>query len=327
MAEVTTELPRIDLTSATPGSEAERCVVFEMDRACKEVGFFTLCGHGIPLSVFENAFAGSRAFFELSLEQKNQCRLKEGFTKAVDDYTPYGYSGVLEENAFAFAGKPGLPSDYVEKFSVSRLILNDHEPLPFRQDAAGAELRAALKTYFLACESVTNRLAELFSVALDLPRDFLIQRTCHSTDVLRSHRYPNFSDALANDQGMGEHTDGSLITMLAQTGPGIQVKHRSGGWITPVLPGLDTFIVNMGDLMARWSNDTYVSTPHRVVLGQERQSIAFFKVANDDAAIECFPKFCRDNPAKYEPVVYKAFVLQKMNALFRREGGDVGARS
>ncbi|HEX7941234.1 MAG TPA: 2-oxoglutarate and iron-dependent oxygenase domain-containing protein [Gemmatimonadaceae bacterium] len=322
-----TELPRIDLTSATAGSDAERRAAFEIDRACKEVGFFTLCGHGIPRSVLENAFARSRVFFDRPLEQKNQCRLEEGFTKAADDYTPYGYSGMLEENAFAYTGKHGLPSDYVEKFSVGRLISNDHEPLPFPPDAAGAELRAALKTYFLACESVTNRLAELFSIALDLPRDFLTQRTCNSTDSLRSQRYPDFSDSLANDQGMGEHTDGTLITVLAQTGPGIQVKDRSGGWITPVLHGLDTFIVNIGDLMARWSNDTYVSTPHRVVLGKERQSIVFFKLANDDAIIECFPKFCRDAPVKYEPVLYKAFSLEKMNALFGRDGSDFDARS
>jgi len=125
----------------------------------------------------------------------------------VDDHTPYGYSGLLEENAFAYTGKRGLPSDYVEKFSVGRLISSDHEPLPFRPDAAGAELRAALKTYFLACESVTNRLAELLSVALDLPRDFLTRRTGSATDSLRSLRYPAYSDALANDQGMGEHTE------------------------------------------------------------------------------------------------------------------------
>jgi isopenicillin N synthase-like dioxygenase len=322
-----TELPRIDLASATPGSDAERRVAFAIDRACKEIGFFTLSGHGIPLSVFENAFARSRVFFELPLPHKHQCRLTEGFTKAADDYTPYGYSGVLEENAFAYTGKRGLPSDYVEKFSVGRLILDDHEPLPFRSDAAGAELRAALRTYFLACDSVTSRLAELFCVALDLPRDFLLQRICRSTDSLRSQLYPRKSDALANDQGMGEHTDGTLFTILAQTGPGIQVKGRSGGWITPTLPSLDSFLVNIGDLMARWSNDTYVSTPHRVVLGSERQSIVFFKLANDDATIECFPTFCRDTPAKYQPIVYKAFSLQKMNALFGRDGADREARS
>jgi isopenicillin N synthase-like dioxygenase len=91
-------------------------------------------------------------------------------------------------------------------------------------------------------------------------------------------------------------------------------------WSSDVCSSDLAFIVNIGDLMARWSNDTYVSTPHRVVLGKERQSIVFFKLANDDAVIECFPKFCRETPVKYEPVVYKAFSLQKMNALFGRAG-------
>jgi isopenicillin N synthase-like dioxygenase len=319
-----TELPRIDLSDAAPGSDAERRAAFELDRACREVGFFTLCGHGISPAIFEDAFVRSRAFFALPYEQKDRCRLPEGFTRAADDYTPYGYSGMLEENAFAYTGKRGLPSDYVEKLSVGRLILDDGKPLPLPPDAAGAALRAALKAYFVACEVVTARLAELFSIALDLPRDFLTRRTASSTDSLRSQLYPDLSDALANDQGMGEHTDGTLLTMLAQTGPGIQVRDRGGGWITPILPAQGTLLVNIGDLMARWSNDTYVSTPHRVVLGTERQSIVFFKLADDDTVIECFPKFCRDAPAKYAPVVYKDFSLQKMNALFGRAGAGTG---
>lgn len=318
------DLPRLDLSGAAPGSDAERRAALELDRICRDVGFFTLVGHGIPEATFADAFARSRAFFARPHAEKDRCRLAEGKTRGADDYTPYGYSGLLEENAFAYTGKRGLPSDYVEKLSVGRLIADDAEPLPLPRDAAGAALRAALKAYFLACAQVTRRLAELFSIALELPRDFLTERTCRSTDSLRSQLYPDLSAELANDQGMGEHTDGTLITMLAQTGPGLQVRERGGGWITPRLPGLDAFIVNIGDLMARWSNDTYVSTPHRVVLGRERQSLVFFKLANDDAVIECFPKFCRDAPAKYAPVVYKAFSLEKMNALFGRDAPPVG---
>lgn len=319
-----TELPRIDLTSATPGSEAERRVAFEIDRACKEVGFFTLSGHGISPSIFEEAYATSRAFFSLPSEAKNRCRLQSGFTMAADDYTPYGYSGLLEENAFAYMGRKGLPSDYVEKFSVGRLVCDDGSKLPFSSDPAGQRLRAALKAYFQECEAFTARLAELFSIALDLPRDFFARRTSSSDDSLRSLLYPRLSQELVNDQGMGEHTDGTLLTVLAQTGPGIQVKDRSGTWITPKLGGRDHLIVNIGDLMARWSNDEYVSTPHRVVLsGGERQSIVFFKLANDDALIECFPKFCKSAPPKYEPIVYKNFSLQKMNALFGQGDADV----
>lgn len=75
--------------------------------------------------------------------------------------------------------------------------------------------------------------------------------------------------------------------------------------------------------MARWSNDEYVSTPHRVRLAdRRRQSIVFFKLANDDTVIECFPKFTADRPAKYEPIRYEDFSLQKMNLLFGRESAQ-----
>jgi isopenicillin N synthase-like dioxygenase len=315
-----TEIPLIDLTAARTGAAAaEREAALRIDRACKEVGFFTLSGHGIDSSVFADAYAASRRFFAAPLARKQECKLPTGFTKALDDYTPWGYSGLLEENAYAYMGQRGKASDYVEKFSVGRLIHDDDEALPFTSDLVARDLRAALKNYFLACERLTAYLTELFTIALDLPRDFFALRTGRSSDSLRSQMYPGFSAEFANDQGMGQHCDGTLITLLTHTSPGIQVMERGGEWLTPETAELDHFIVNIGDLMMRWSNDEYVSTPHRVVLTeQERQSIVFFKLADDDTVIECFPKFCRDVPAKYPPVVYKDFSLAKMNALFGR---------
>jgi isopenicillin N synthase-like dioxygenase len=313
------EIPLIDLSAARGGgASAEREVALRIDRACKEVGFFTLSGHGIDASVFENAYAASKRFFDAPLEHKRECRLPTGFTKALDDYTPWGYSGLLEENAYAYMGEQGQAGDYVEKFSVGREIATG-EALPFGDVPAAREISAALKRYFIACEELTAYLTELFTVALDLPRDFFALRTGRSTDSLRSQMYPGHTLELDNDQGMGQHCDGTLITLLTHTSPGIQVRTRSGEWLTPRTPALDHFIVNIGDLMMRWSNDEYVSTPHRVVLAREpRQSIVFFKLANDDTVIECFPTFCRDAPAKYPPVVYKDFSLAKMNALFGR---------
>ena len=237
-----------------------------------------------------------------------------------NDYSPYGYSALLSENAFAYTGKPGMPSDYVEKLSVGRLVLDDDEPLPLPTDDEGRALRAALRDYFAACERVAGRVAELLTIALELPRDFFATRTDRSNDSLRSQFYPGVRAEFLNDQGMGEHTDGTLITLLTQDGPGLQLRDRSGRWLDIDVAERDSFIVNIGDLMARWSNDEYVSTPHRVRLtDQGRQSIVFFKLANDDALIEAFPKFTRDRPAKYEPIRYERFSLEKMNALFGRE--------
>lgn len=282
------DIPLIDLSACrVAGDAAEREAAAAIDRACREVGFFTVRGHGVSGAVVEGAHDALRRFFTRPLAEKMKCRLGTGFTRGADDYTPYGYSALLEENAFAYMGRPGLPSDYVEKFSAGRLIKSDDEPLPFPDDEQGRDLRRKLKSYYAACEGLAARLAELMGVALGLPRDFFAARIDKAEDSMRGHAYPNFTDALDNDQGMGQHTDGSLISLLTHTAPGIQVRTRGGEWITPRFRALDHFIVNIGDLLAHWTGNEYVSTPHRVVLaGRGRQSIVFFKLTNEDELVQ-----------------------------------------
>ncbi|MFK4102500.1 isopenicillin N synthase family dioxygenase [Streptomyces sp. NPDC019531] len=316
-----TALPVISLDPARYGDEKK--VADEISRACTEVGFFIVRDHGIDRKVFDDAYELSLDFFRRPAGQKNALPMRTSTARGDNDYSPYGYSALLSENAYAYTGRQGMPSDYVEKFSVGRLVLDDTEELPFPADPDGDALRTALKTYFAACESVAARLTELLTVALELPRDFFAIRTDRSNDSLRSQFYPGVKTEFRNDQGMGEHTDGTLITLLTEDGPGLQLRDLSGEWIDVDVPERDWFIVNIGDLMARWSNDEYVSTPHRVKLvDRPRQSIVFFKLANDDAVIECFPMFTRDREALYDPIRYETFSLEKMDALFGR-----GARS
>jgi isopenicillin N synthase-like dioxygenase len=300
-------------------------VADEVSRACAEVGFFVVRDHGIERKVFDDAYQQSMDFFARPTAQKNAYPMRTSTARGDTDYSPYGYSALLAENAYAYMGKQDMPADYVEKFSVGRLVLDDNEDLPFPADDRGSALRAALKTYFAACESAADRIAGLLTVALDLPRDFFAIRSDRSNDSLRSQFYPGLREEFRNDQGMGEHTDGTLITLLSEEGPGLQLRDLSGTWIDVDVGRRDWLVVNIGDLMARWSNDEYVSTPHRVKLaGQPRQSIVFFKLANDDALIECFPKFTANRPAKYEPIRYETFSLQKMNALFGRDDQEHG---
>jgi isopenicillin N synthase-like dioxygenase len=313
-----TALPVISLEQALHGDE--KTVAEEISRACTEVGFFIVRDHGIDRQVFDDAYALSLDFFRRPAEDKNALPMRTSTARGDNDYSPYGYSALLSENAYAYTGRAGMPADYVEKFSVGRLVLDDTEELPFPTDADGATLRTALKTYFAACETVSARVTELLTIALELPRDFFAVRTDNSNDSLRSQFYPGEQTEFLNDQGMGEHTDGTLVTLLTEDGPGLQLRDLAGEWIDVDVPERDWFIVNIGDLMARWSNDEYVSTPHRVrLVDRPRQSIVFFKLANDDAVIECFPKFTRDREAQYDPIRYEAFSLQKMDALFGRE--------
>lgn len=302
------DIPLIDLTAARlGGGREEHEAARQIDRACREIGCFTLCGHGIERAVFEDAHAALAEFFALPLADKARCRLATGATMSAADYTPYGYSGLLEENAFAYMGVSGKPNDYVEKFSAGRLILSDATSLPFPDNDHGRDLRQKLKAYFLACEALSARVAELFTLPFGLPRSYFATRIDRADDSMRAHYYPGFSGELANDQGMGEHTDGSLISLLTHTAPGIQVRTRDGTWFTPQFREVDYFIVNIGDLMAHWTKQAYVSTPHRVVLGRApRQSIAFFKLTNEDEMVQ--------------------FGNKQMDALFGRSQGSMEVR-
>jgi isopenicillin N synthase-like dioxygenase len=280
------DIPMIDLRASRLGGAEERIQVSgEIDRACQEIGFFTVRGHGIDRKIFEDAHSASKAFFQLPLADKASCKLSTG-TLPQDPYTPYGYSGLLEENAYAYMGQAGKPADYVEKISAGRLILDDDEPLPFPDSEFGRDLRRKLKRYYMACEQLAVMLTELFTIPLGLERDHFRVRMDRANDSMRSHFYPGQSEEFLNDQGMGAHTDGTLISILTQTAPGIHVRAK-GEWISPAMHDIDHFIVNIGDLLAHWSNHRYVSTEHRVVLANhERQSIVFFKITNEDTMVE-----------------------------------------
>ncbi|MEP5762417.1 MAG: 2-oxoglutarate and iron-dependent oxygenase domain-containing protein [Litoreibacter sp.] len=315
------QIPKIDISPVASGRiEDAQAVAAKIDEAAKTVGFFVICGHGIAPKIFEDLYDALGRFFSLPATEKNACRLDAGFTRDADDYTPYGYSGLLEENAHAYMGRRDQPSDYVEKFSVGRLILDDEEELPFPTEGTAASFRQDVKLYFAACDNLARQLTELFAIALNLPRDYFAIRTNRSSDSLRLQTYPGYQRGFDNHQGMGEHTDGTLLTLLTDTSPGIEVKTRDGDWIRPVLDHIDDVLVNIGDLMMRWSNDEYVSTPHRVVLSdRSRQSVVYFKLANDEAIIEPFPMFLKAQSAKYPAIRYKDFSLGKMNALFDRD--------
>ncbi|MDD3266391.1 MAG: 2-oxoglutarate and iron-dependent oxygenase domain-containing protein [Burkholderiales bacterium] len=311
-------IPNIDLTKARLGSDEDKFnTAMEIDKACKEVGFFVITGHGYDYKIFKEVYEEMEEFFNLPLVEKNACRLEEGATLSKDDYTPIGYTGLLEENGYAYMGEFGKPSDYVEKFSVSKNIFTENTFIPFPQTPFGKAFQEKIKPYYEALEGITNQLTELFSIALDLPKDYFFDKINNSNDSLRLLTYPKMSPDFANNQGCAPHKDGTLLTLLTNTSPGIEVQNCEGNWIRPLTADIDSVIVNIGDLMMRWSNDTYLSTPHKVVLNeQKRQSIAFFKLANDDTLIKPFPKFCTDKPSKYEPIIYKTFSLEKMRALF-----------
>jgi isopenicillin N synthase-like dioxygenase len=308
------KLPVIDLIGLQGGAGAVlRRVAGEVGAACRDTGFFYVVNHGVSLALVDAAFAQSVRFFALPLTQKRALAIETvGGNR--------GYSGILHESL-----DPTKGPDMKEAFNIGLdLAPDDPEILgnvPFRSLNAWPDLlefKATMLAYFDACSDLGQGLHCAFALDLGLPTNFFRDKLDRPMATLRLLHYPAApADAPADRLGAGEHTDYGNITLLATDGVGgLEVKTRNGGWIAaPVMLG--AFIVNIGDCLMRWTNDIYVSTPHRVVnrSGKERFSIAFFYDPNPDAKVEaiasCLPDSAR---AVYPPILAADYLKARLDA-------------
>jgi isopenicillin N synthase-like dioxygenase len=179
-------------------------------------------------------------------------------------------------------------------------------------------MRATMVRYLKTLEGLGESLLPALARALDMPRGHFapfFRNEAHIT--LRFLHYPPQATDDDEQFGQGPHTDNSFITMLAREDvPGLAVQLPGGEWLAPpVIPG--TFLVNLGNIMKRWANDRFRSTPHGVLndSGTDRYSIAFFYSPNVDSVIECLPSCVGpDDPPRYPRAVYRDLVLEFYNA-------------
>ncbi|HEY3067499.1 MAG TPA: 2-oxoglutarate and iron-dependent oxygenase domain-containing protein [Methylomirabilota bacterium] len=323
--EVTRAIPVIDFGPAfrqEPGGLA--AVSAQVRRASEGVGFFYLAGHGVPPAVVDDAFAASREFHAMSQEEKNRLKIDEN---------NIGYLGLNQSIQGASSVHKATRPNYNESFFITHDRGADHPDVMAGKPLRGtnhwpdghARMRAAMVRYLETLTTVGDRMLPVLARALDMPADFFTPFFANEAHVtLRFLHYP--SQEVDDDEqfGQGPHTDNSFITILAREDvPGLAVRLPSGEWLAPpVIP--DTFLVNLGNMMKRWSNDRFHSTPHGVVndSGKDRYSIAFFYSPNVDSVIECVPTcVSADNPPRYPPAVYRDLVLAFYNAnYFHRQG-------
>jgi isopenicillin N synthase-like dioxygenase len=304
-------IPVIDIGPLVSNSPDAGAVAATIGRACRETGFFYVVGHGIAPETVETVFAMSRAFFAQPLAAKE----KAAFSG------PSGNRGWIELGNEVL--DPGTPHDLKEAFNIGlELPLDDPEVVtgrPFRglnvwPDIPG--FRSAALTYFDACWRLGRTLHRAFAVDLGLAPDFFESVFTRPVATVRMLHYPPApAEVLARQLGAGEHTDYGNVTLLATDGvAGLMVRHRSGEWIAaPSVP--NAFVCNIGDCLMRWTNDIYVSTPHKVVSppGQHRYSIAFFLDANPESVVECLPTcIMPGRPAKYPPVTFAEFLQSRL---------------
>lgn len=297
----------------------------EVDRICRDTGFLAVSNHGIPQTVIDAAWLRARAFFDLPPEQKQR-------SKAPYKGYPYGYLGP-EMEALAKSRNVDTPPDLKESFNGGPLRvpagMTDREALAFCYaetiwPEAPEGFIDAWKAYYAALEDLAVRIMRVFATALGLPETYFDSYLNAPISALRALNYPEQHVAPKPGQiRAGAHTDyGSLTILLPQAGSrGLEIIAPSGEW-TPVPPVPGAFVINIGDLMARWTNDRWVSTVHRVVNppaeegGQDRrQSMAFFHQPNWHAEIRVLDVCLAAGEApKYEPVLSGPYLMGKFKA-------------
>lgn len=283
-------LPLIDIAGLFSAEPADRIAVAErIGAACREVGFFCIANHGVDPALQREVFTQAQAFFAQPETAKRA--VDKALSKANRGYEPLR-GQVLEA---------GAPADLKEGLYIGEELAENDPRVQAGRFNHGANqwpaeptaFRPTMERYRDAMNALATRLMGALALSLQLPEDYFAGFCRDSMSTLRLLHYPpQPANAAPGEKGCGAHTDfGGLTLLLQDENPGLQVWDRhSESWIhAEPVPG--TYVINLGDMIARWTNDRYRSTLHRVVniSGRERYSVPFFFSGNPDHLVECLP--------------------------------------
>ena len=321
----TSPIPLIDLAAFSSAGESERArVVAGVREALEQVGFLTITGHGVDQSLIDRVTEASLAFFDRPDAEKTRfCPTKPGSR---------GYNA-MRGRTVGIAQNSGFLRSLQESFAVGRPVVPD-DPYFFTKEAghsfadniwpdSPANFAGVMTGYYNAMDSVYRSIMRLFAVALDLPEGYFDKTIDKHGSLLRLTHYPSLdSEPLPGEFRSGAHTDGGALTILHidDTPDALQVKLRSGEWIfVNRIPG--AFIINVGDMLMRWSNDKWLSNWHQVVnppivngRSDRRLSLVYFCATNYDTVVECLPNCSGPgNPPRYPPIVSGKYAAERFN--------------
>ncbi len=291
--------------------------------ACEQIGLFRLPLSVIPAAVADEAWETAREFFALPLDEKRRVEFPEpGY--------PYGYSPFGYETLARSLDDADARPDLKESLSVGP---DCGPPAPVGLPAVDigdawirspslwpgrpARLRPAWEAYYRALSSVAERLMSLMAVALALPADHFDPMIDRPMTSMRAINYPALDGDPGRARRAGAHADyGTLTILRTDAVDGLEILGSDGSWAA-VDPQPDMFVVNLGDSIAQWTNDRWRSTIHRVSCARtaQRQSFAFFHMANWDARIECLPTCRVDGEApRHPPVEAGPWLMRKFRS-------------
>lgn len=298
-------IPIIDFSGMlSDDPEQRKAVATEVDRCAREVGFMYLKNFGVAPERIAGMQSAAKRFFSLPTDAK------EAYLYNQD--RNFGYASVGKE-----ALDPSKPKDLKETYTMRDVASVRHQadlwPSPLFSETC--------YEFYYDCCRTADLLMQAFGIALELPSDFFRNKHTGVTQTLRLLHYPPCESSAAGQLGAGAHTDYGTTTFVFQDNAGgLEVQNDSGEWI-PAPPIEGTIVVNTGDLLARWTNDQYRSTPHRVQVRPGdaqagRLSIAFFNDPDPEVLIETLPScYTSETPNNYpKPVTAHQHILERIAA-------------
>ncbi|MDF1872344.1 2-oxoglutarate and iron-dependent oxygenase domain-containing protein [Vannielia sp.] len=307
------EVPVLDLAPLIEGGDIT-ALAAELDAACRNTGFFYIKNHGVPEMVLNAVFGATRRYFALGPEQREADLMHPTFRRG---YMPQGVTK-----------HPGFKADLKESYEVGvDLPLDDpdvvagtplHAPNQWSDNLPW--LREAAESYFNEMRALGERMLRLAGLAVGMPEEHFLQFNKKPMVQMRLFHYAQQPEAgeAEGQHGAAPHTDYGLLTLLAQDPiGGLELQTRQGEWVkAPYIDG--TFVVNIGDMFQRWSNDRYFSNKHRVVnlTGRERYSIPLFYNLDYDAPLECLPSCLEEGEApRHAPTTVGEYLTGRFKAV------------
>ncbi len=312
MVDSNLDIPIIDM-----GGQTEEAMAGQVRAACLSSGFFYLSNHGLDEGLLEDVFRANRRFHDLALAEKQAIKLNHWHR----GYQGIGTSKLVSSARFA----PAATANQLESFFLR------HEVSPEDPDYLTATLKGpnqwpgddefhdVVSRYDIAVRNLARDLLPVFGLAVGEDRDFFPPFFEHPSTALRLIHYPPGAGGQPGSAyGIHPHTDYGFITILAQddTG-GLEIQTPQGGWM-PAPPLPRTLIINIGDALARWTNDIFNSTPHRVVsptARASRYSVGMFFDPDINAQIRCLDRFTGpDRPARHPTIRYGDYFQERLDS-------------
>ena len=308
------EIPVINIAALQDGrpSEMDR-VTAEIVSACETAGFFYVLDHGVPSEMVDAVFAAARWFFARPEAERDA--LNVATSPNFRGYVPMGITG------------PNVPRRMLEAFQMM-LDLGPDDPDvragnvmygPNRWPAGAPDFRSAMQAYYGAMTGLSQRLLGAFARGLGQPDDYFHPFFHKPLTQLRLLHYPP-QPPDSNAEGVEAHTDTGAFTILLQDQVGgLDVRNRAGQWLRAT-PISGSFVINIADMMQRWTNGRFVSTPHRVAnrTGQDRISVPFFANPDYDATITPLAVDIAAGGNLYEPLACGPYVEAAYRAAWPR---------